>query len=62
MILEIQAQKIITEPSEEFPSLLEIKIGKVNKTTEQLEHFIDFLVHNYGREEVRKYMRRVYED
>ena len=62
MILEIQAQQIITDPSKELPNLLEIRIARVDDSTEQLEHFIDFLVDTYGREEVRKYMRIVYED
>ena len=63
MILELTVTKFSTVPSCFAESSLDIVIesNDVNKSEFQLEHIIDFLVEAYGRDEVKKYIRRTYD-
>ena len=63
MKLELTVTKFHTVPSSFAQQSLDIVIesNDIDKSEFQLEHIIDFLVEVYGRNEVTKYMRRVYD-
>lgn len=63
MILELTVTKFKTVPSSFAESSLDIVIesNDVNKSEFQLEHIVDFLAEVYGRDDVKKYMRRTYD-
>lgn len=63
MELELTVTKFRTVPSSFAESSIDLLIesNAVNNSEFQLEHIIDFLVEVYGRDEVKKYMRRTYD-
>lgn len=63
MILLISTTKASQSISAHEIGEIDIAIDSncINKSTEQLEHIIDFLVEVYGRDEVKSYMRRTYD-